>query len=227
MKIGSNLKEYRTLNGMTQEQAAEQIGLTRQAVSGYETGKRQPDLEMLEKFAVLYGTDMEGILYGRNKELQEQRAFRKTSAVIGAGALVLLLIAFGLLGFAHTVLAIPSTGQPLEGAMREIAERHFKVLEYHAGVSSLSILWTQAGCLILAIKMTAMKNLPGAKDVVRETAGFLCAGILLAIPFILADSVFRTDYLLVLLHMWIPVCLLFLYYMAFRGFRNLKKRNRT
>ena len=48
MNIHQNLRQLRQMTGLTQQQAAEQVGITRQALSGYESGRRQPDLEMLE-----------------------------------------------------------------------------------------------------------------------------------------------------------------------------------
>lgn len=38
MTIHQNLKELRKIAGMTQEEVARQVGLTRQAISSYEAG---------------------------------------------------------------------------------------------------------------------------------------------------------------------------------------------
>lgn len=48
MTIPQNLKDLRRLSGMTQEQVAEKVGLTRQAISSYESGRTQPDLALLD-----------------------------------------------------------------------------------------------------------------------------------------------------------------------------------
>lgn len=52
--IHSYLKEARINKGLTQEEAADRIGVTLQAVSAYESGKRQPGIDMLMKLAEVY-----------------------------------------------------------------------------------------------------------------------------------------------------------------------------
>ena len=64
MSINKNLRALRTAKGMTQEDAANQMGLTRQAISSYESGRTQPDLETLMRLAEVYGTDLDAVLYG-------------------------------------------------------------------------------------------------------------------------------------------------------------------
>ena len=44
------LKSIREKNNLTQDQMAERIGVTRQAVSRWETGETQPNTEMLKIF---------------------------------------------------------------------------------------------------------------------------------------------------------------------------------
>ena len=41
--IRENLKRLRTDRGLTQEQLAQRVHLTRQAISSYESGRTQPD----------------------------------------------------------------------------------------------------------------------------------------------------------------------------------------
>lgn len=46
-KIGSFIKELRKEKGLTQEQLAEQFGVSRRSVSRWETGNNLPDLDIL------------------------------------------------------------------------------------------------------------------------------------------------------------------------------------
>ena len=55
MTISQNLKDLRRLSGLTQEQVAEKVGLTRQAISSYESGRTQPDLDTLDLTGLLAG----------------------------------------------------------------------------------------------------------------------------------------------------------------------------
>lgn len=47
-----NLKEIRTEKGMTQESLAQSCGISRQRITNYEIGIREPNLETLKKLAV-------------------------------------------------------------------------------------------------------------------------------------------------------------------------------
>ena len=50
-KVNTMIKLLRAEKGITQEQLAEQLHVTRQAVSSWETGKTQPDIETLPRIA--------------------------------------------------------------------------------------------------------------------------------------------------------------------------------
>ena len=52
--LSKNLKRLRTLKNMTQEQAAEYLGVSTQSVSRWECGNTLPDVLMLPKIAKLY-----------------------------------------------------------------------------------------------------------------------------------------------------------------------------
>ena len=65
--IGKNIKKLRKERALSQEQLAERLHVTRQAVSSWETGKNQPDIETLESIAAVFDTDILMVLYGRSR----------------------------------------------------------------------------------------------------------------------------------------------------------------
>ena len=67
MNFADRLKELRTMKGVYQEDIANYLGVTRQAVSQYERGEREPDLETLEKLADYFNVDMNYILGKDNR----------------------------------------------------------------------------------------------------------------------------------------------------------------
>ena len=70
--IHKNIKQLRLLRNLTQEDVAQKIGLTRQAISSYESGRTQPSVDLLMKFAEIYEVTLDDILYGkRNEECEE------------------------------------------------------------------------------------------------------------------------------------------------------------
>ena len=81
MKVGGNLKELRLRAGLTQEEVAARVGVSRQAVSGYESGRRQPDLELLEAFAHLYGVELSELLSGGEGRWKELAGLRRAETI--------------------------------------------------------------------------------------------------------------------------------------------------
>ena len=57
-KVNTMIKVLRTEKGMNQEQLAEKLQVTRQAVSNWETGKTQPDIETLTRMAEVFGVSV-------------------------------------------------------------------------------------------------------------------------------------------------------------------------
>lgn len=58
-KLCDMLIYLRKREGLSQQELANKLGMTRSAISMYETGKREPDLETLETFADFYNIDMD------------------------------------------------------------------------------------------------------------------------------------------------------------------------
>ena len=88
MTISQNLKDLRRLSGMTQEQVAEKVGLTRQAISSYESGRTQPDLAMLEQLAEVYGAEITDVLYGTGPRQKALRFWRRAPFILPAAVLL-------------------------------------------------------------------------------------------------------------------------------------------
>lgn len=52
---------------MTQEEMAEKIEVSRAALSHYESGRREPDMEILEKIATFFNCSIDYIMFRTNK----------------------------------------------------------------------------------------------------------------------------------------------------------------
>ncbi len=76
--IGKNIRKIRTAKGITQEQLAEQMNLTRQAISSWETGKTEPDSEAMKKMAEIFGCTLDDIIYGEKQNSTSEIGIRKT-----------------------------------------------------------------------------------------------------------------------------------------------------
>lgn len=93
IEIGTYLSELRKYYKITQDELAEKLGVTRQAVSKWERGNTIPDIESLLKLSELYGVTVNDILKAdlNRVKYQKEIAFprelkdRKKVFVIGCG----------------------------------------------------------------------------------------------------------------------------------------------
>ena len=54
MPFNENLREIRKKNGITQEQLAEKLNVSRQAVTKWESGKSLPSIHNLKEMAIIF-----------------------------------------------------------------------------------------------------------------------------------------------------------------------------
>ena len=62
MEIGAKLKNARATAKLTQEQAAEALGVSRQTVSSWENGKTYPDIVSVIRMSDLYSVSLDHLL---------------------------------------------------------------------------------------------------------------------------------------------------------------------
>ena len=68
--IGQQIKKYRSVKGITQEQLGRLIGVTTQAVSKWECGGT-PDAELLPALADVFGVSIDA-LFGREEQKKDE-----------------------------------------------------------------------------------------------------------------------------------------------------------
>ncbi len=78
MDIGGTIKKLRTDRGLTQEEVAEYLGVSFQAVSKWETTTNLPDITLLPKLAVLFGVRIDD-LFAVDHEEELQRVEKSLS----------------------------------------------------------------------------------------------------------------------------------------------------
>ena len=71
MEIGKKLKEARMETKLTQEQVAEEIGVSRQSISNWENEKSLPDIISVIKLSDLYNVSLDTLLKG-DKDMMEK-----------------------------------------------------------------------------------------------------------------------------------------------------------
>lgn len=71
MDIGNQLQKARADAGLTQEQVAEALGISRQTLSNWETGKTSPDIKSVVALSELYGVSLDRLGKGTEDIPQE------------------------------------------------------------------------------------------------------------------------------------------------------------
>ena len=82
--VGENIKKTRNKIGITQEELAEKINVTRQPVSNWEIGKAEPDIETLTKIAQIFDISIDELVDGIPTGIKELRG-KKTHLYLGIG----------------------------------------------------------------------------------------------------------------------------------------------
>ena len=62
INFGEKLKTLRTVRGLTQQQLATRIGITKSVISSYESSMRSPSLDSLKKIALTFGVTTDYLL---------------------------------------------------------------------------------------------------------------------------------------------------------------------
>lgn len=124
MTLGEKLKMLRASRGLSQEQLAAELDVSRQAISKWECGDSTPDLDKLRAICTYFGVTTGYLIWERSEDTPKAAVLEKECAARGrneifSDALLLVLLLAGLaalwsslrLGFAsraalHIVLAV-------------------------------------------------------------------------------------------------------------------------
>lgn len=101
MEIGSKLKNARNEKGLTQEQAAELLGVSRQTISHWENNKSYPDIICVIKMSDLYSVSLDHLLkedHTMNRGYQEflQESTNTVKAKKNLGSIIILSTYFAV-----------------------------------------------------------------------------------------------------------------------------------
>lgn len=78
MSLGSNLYHARKKNGLSQENVAEKLGVSRQTISKWETDETLPDIRQSKRLAVLYHMTLDELI---EYDFDEQQALQMIESV--------------------------------------------------------------------------------------------------------------------------------------------------
>ncbi len=107
MNIGERIRTYRKENALSQEQLAEKLNVSRQAITKWESGKGLPDIENLLVLARTFGVSLDELV-GEDDSFREKAASQKK---IRLNALALAMIVFWVAALVKIVLGCIGIGR--------------------------------------------------------------------------------------------------------------------
>lgn len=100
--IGKNIRKLRESKGLTQDQLAEKLFVTRQTVLNYETGRTRPDVDMIVSIANVLETDANSVIYGLPADDRKQNTLK---IIVSISITAICTVAFAMvLRAAQTVM---------------------------------------------------------------------------------------------------------------------------
>lgn len=96
MDLGSRIKSERERLNISQDELAQRMNMTRQAISKWETGKSYPDIEKLLKLTEVFNLSLDELVKG-DKSFQENLIKEGRTNMSGLTILGYVLIALGVI----------------------------------------------------------------------------------------------------------------------------------
>jgi transcriptional regulator with XRE-family HTH domain len=106
LKFSEKLKTYRTEHGLTQEDVAASLHVSRQTVSKWENGVNEPDIDTILKLSDIYSVTLDALLREDitviQKLARKERSYKK---LIWAVAILSGIVLLGLLFVSVNILS--------------------------------------------------------------------------------------------------------------------------
>ena len=171
MEFNEKLQQLRKRKGMTQEELAEVLYVSRTAVSKWESGRGYPNIDSLKAIATFFRVTIDELLSGDElltlaQEERQQGESRQRNLVYG-----LLDVSSALLLF------LPFFGQEAEGSIRSVS---LLSLTGAPGYLKAAYLLLVTGMILLGVLTLALQKL-WQKSKVTLSLGLNTAGVLLMI----------------------------------------------
>ena len=194
MSIHQNLRTLRISKGMTQEQAAEKLNVTRQTISSYESGRTRPDVETLVRLSQLYGVPLEQVLYGPEPALRKSRQFQRLACGLAGLVLLFLLLRSALMCATNILLPVGL------GLAAEQLQTRWQLIAAWEFLTSCSLALAELGFPVLLVLELVRKPPISLAQRGIFAAAFLGGLAAVTLPFACFDPVYPPpDYLLPLL----------------------------
>lgn len=194
-KINETLRQLRRDSGMTQEQVAGQLGVTRQALSGYESGRTQPGLDTLQRLADIYRVELADLIYG-NKPNRHIYTALKILAIVSLSLFLIMVLAESSILWTINHFFVLDQGL-LTDADKALSDIRFQFLDARKLIGSICGGLFYSCCIALLVLSLCLKRPLRARSKLFFFLSLVLGGAILALPLALTDPVYAmVDYIL-------------------------------
>ncbi len=181
MTFGEIIKKLRTDKGITQDELAEKIYVTRTAISKWESGRGFPNIESLKAISKYFSVSLDELLSGEeilaiaeNDNKQKERTLRD--------------LIFGLLDCGMALLLfLPFFGQKADGVIREVSLIALSNIQTYLKAAYIAFagIMVVLGIMTLALQNCRQRLWTQSKSVLSLSlsAGGVCLFIISQQPY--------------------------------------------
>lgn len=197
MELNVKLQELRKQKGMTQEELAEALFVSRTAVSKWESGRGYPNIESLKAISKFFGVTVDQLLSGEELlTISEEDNKKKENHFRD--------LIFGLLDISVAMLMfLPFFGQKTENVVQSVS------LLSLAGIApylKLGYGVAVAGIIIMGVLTLALQNCENSFWVCNKSKLSMLLNVVGVILFVISQQPYAATYLLI--YLIIKVCML-------------------
>ncbi len=107
--FSSNLKRLRTARNLSQEDIAQKLHITRQTVSGWETGRCEPDIDMIKSLAYVLNVDVQELICGEKPDEKSTYDGKFLMTTYVFGGIIVIFVLFRILFYSRLLAYRSST----------------------------------------------------------------------------------------------------------------------
>ena len=186
MEFNEKLQELRKQKGLTQEELAQALFVSRTAVSKWESGRGYPNLESLKAIAGFFGVTVDELLSGEELLTVAEKNSRQKEDHIRD-------LVFGLLDLSVALfLFLPLFGQKIDGILQEVSLLSLTEISAYLKIGYYMVV---AGIILTGIFTLALQNWENALWVKMKSRMSLALNAVGVLLFIISQQPYGAIFL--------------------------------
>lgn len=186
--INENLKMIRKAKGLTQEDVAKELGVTRQTISSYESNRTQPDMETLKHLSKIYDAEFNDILYGTNKKQMKHRVIKIIAIISIVDLFLCNLLQSVILWVLNNFFFVPSG--PMSDIKSAVINFRITWLSFRDGIGGFSLFSFSLLCIILFVLLMTLEHPIPIRSKLKYLSMLIIGSAITILPWSFFDKIY-------------------------------------